>query len=135
MPACESRVPLEMHSQTLCIAGVEKFDRTAKYGIFDSFVMRKVELIARFGLLNAPLHFRPARKSALTRNRDLRVTQTQMRGEYFGIRSFGPARMKLTDSLGHGRIVRGVTFQHVLRLVLEMLQARLFGKRFYGHNE
>lgn len=101
----------------------------------NSFLMRKVELIARLGMLNAPLQFRPARKSTLARNRELRVAQSQMCGEYLGIRRFGPARMKLPDSLRYGRIVVGVALQQVLRLVLEVLEARLFGKRSYGHNE
>jgi hypothetical protein len=124
-----------MRSQTFCIAGVEQLDRMAKYGVFNSFVMRKVQLIARFGLLNAPLQFRPAQKSTLSRNRELRIAQSQMRAEYFGIRGFGPARMKLADSLCYGKVVRGVRLQHVLRLVLEVLQARFFRKRSYGHNE
>jgi hypothetical protein len=135
MPTCEIRVLLEVRSQTFCIAGVEQLDRTAKCGVFNSFVMWKVELITRFGLLNATLQFHPARKSTLTRNRELRIAQSQMRDEYFVIRSVGPARVKLADSLGYGRVMRGVPRQDILRLVLEVLQARLFGKGSYGHNE
>src|SRR6266576_3040261 len=92
MPACEIRVLLEMRSQSFYVAGVEEFNRTTKCSIFNSFVVGPVELIARLGLLNTTLQLRPTRKSTLTRNRELRIAQSQVRGEYLGIRGFGPAR-------------------------------------------
>src|SRR5574337_2006721 len=99
---------LEVGVQTRYVTGIEKFHATAKYGVFNPFVVRQIQLVGEGGLFNASLQSCPTRKSALARNGELRVTETKVGIEDFGIGCRGEAWMKFAEPLGRSSIARGM---------------------------
>jgi hypothetical protein len=88
-------------AQTSGISGIEQINRAAKNVIFDSVMVRQVELIRERGSFNVPFQSRPTGKAVFAGDGELRVAQTEMSGEDLIICGFTQARMKLTDSLRH----------------------------------
>jgi len=70
-----------------------------------------------------------------TRNRKLRIAQTEASIKYLRIRTTFEARMKLTDRLSALRQARRMLLQQILSLVFQMFEVWLRGENAYRHNE
>src|ERR1700741_2652662 len=122
-----------MCAKPLYIARIDQVNRTPESRVFNSLVMRQHDLIARLGLLNAPLQSGPTRISALAGYGKLRIAQTELGAKDGSIRRFCPPWMKFPEPLGRGRAARTMFLQQVFPLIFEVLEIRIFRKRSYRH--
>jgi len=65
----------QMSTQASGVAGIDEFHRAAKCGVFNSLVVWAIQLIRERGFFNVMLEPRPAGKSILTGNGELRVAE------------------------------------------------------------
>jgi hypothetical protein len=126
---------LQKVSQFLRLARIDQVHRSTKRGVFDAFVVRKIELIGESWLLYVPLQPGPTGKSMLTRYGQLRVAKTQGRAKDFSVSRMSEARMELANLLGSVRKARSVLPHQVTGLVLEMVEVWIGGETSYRHNE
>ncbi len=64
-----------MFAQGGDVAGVEQFHGTAKFGVFNAFVMLQVQPVGESGLFNVALQPGPAGKAAFARDGELRIAE------------------------------------------------------------
>ena len=69
---------VEVSAQFLRLACVDQLYGTSKYGIFNALVMGKFQLIRDCGFLYALFQPRPACKSALASDGELRVADAKL---------------------------------------------------------
>src|SRR5258706_1108627 len=82
VPALESdvlmhhlRMLFQINAQTCDVACINKVDGVAKNRVFDSFMVRQIQLIRQCRFFNMPFESCPAGKSRLTGDGELRVTE------------------------------------------------------------
>ena len=98
---------IQVRAQTSHVTRIEQVHCAAKCWIFNSLLVRQIQLIGRRRLFDVTLQSRPARKSMLAGDGKLRVTETEMGVEDFSIRGPMETRMKFSDPLSYSRSVRG----------------------------
>src|SRR5580704_17784529 len=100
-----------MRAQSCHVACVEKIHSVSKYSIFNSLMMRQVELVRQGWFLDVLFQSRPTRESILSRDCELRGTEAQLSVEDFIVRSPEESRMKLPEPLGYSRIAGSVPLE------------------------
>ena len=71
----QPRVLFQMNKKSRGVAGIDEIDGTAKCGVFNSLVVRQSQLIGESGFFDVVLEARPAWKSILAGDGELRVTE------------------------------------------------------------
>jgi hypothetical protein len=125
----------KMVAQAGNVSGVEKIDGAAKYRVFDSLMMRQVELIGERGSFDMAFQASPTGESRLASDGQLGVAQAKLSAENFGVRGALEARVKLTNQLSRGWIAGGFRLQQIFGLILEMVQTGIGRQRAYRHGE
>src|SRR5258706_1282859 len=69
------RMLLQIPTQSCHVPSINKIYGTAKNGVFDSFMVRQIQLIRQCRFFNMPFESCPAGKSRLTGDGELRVTE------------------------------------------------------------
>ncbi len=90
---------LQITTQSGHVPCVNKTHGTAKNRVFDSFVMRHIQLIGQRRFFNMPFQSCPALKTRFTSDGELRIAELQVSPEDFGIRGAMESRMKFPDAL------------------------------------
>src|ERR1700733_9599445 len=94
----------------------------AKCIVFNSFLVRQIELIGQSRLFNMPFQPRPTQEAGLASNSELGVAELKLRVKNIGVRSPTEPRMELPNALGRCRIAGGMFLQQIFRLILEMIE-------------
>jgi len=131
----ELRMKLQQPSQSNRIASIEQIHGVTKRRILYALVMRQVEPIRQRRPLHMPLQPRPGREPMRTRNRKLRIIQTDPRIKDLRIRTTFEARMKLANRLRALRHARRMLLQQIFSLVFQMFEVWLRREDAYRHNE
>jgi len=126
---------LQVSPQTCCIPSIEKIDGPAKQDVLDSLMARQLQLIGWCWFFDAGFQARPAWKSILTGNRELRIREAEFSGEDFSIAGILEMWMKLSEPLGHFQVMGSMPFQQVFCLILEMVKAGIRREVSHWHNE
>src|SRR5436305_9775674 len=74
---------LQVKAQSRYVAGIQKLHTAAKDRVFNSLVVRQIELVGKGGLLNVLFQSCPTRESRLSRNGKLRITKPKRSAEDF----------------------------------------------------
>lgn len=115
----------EVILQALCVAGIEKVHSAAEGPIFNSFMVRQMQLVGERWFLNMLFQPRPTRKSILARNHQSRVAPMDGGSEHLGVRGSGEAREKFPHPLSDLLTPRSVIPKQILRLRAQMLEVRI----------
>ena len=104
----EFRMLLQVRTQTGCVTGIDQIHSVAKNRIFDSFMVRQIQLIRQRRFFDMPFESCPAWKSSLAGDYELRVTKLQVLRENVIVRGAMEARMKFPDALRRSRVARSM---------------------------
>src|SRR5580700_4067496 len=129
------RMLFQVRAQTGCVAGINEIYGAAKNRVFDSFMVREIQLIGERRLFDVLLKSRPALKTSLTSDSELCVTELQRRDKNFSVRGATETWMKFPDALGRSGVACGMFLQQVFGLMLEMIEVGIRGEASYGHAE
>jgi hypothetical protein len=129
------RMLFQVRPQTSCVPCIKEFHGPAKCCILNSLLVRQIQSIGKRWFFKVPFQPRPARKSILAGDCELRVTEPEQGVEDFRVRRPTKTRVKFPDPLGYVGSVSGVLFQQVFRLILEMIEVRAQWEASYWHGE
>ena len=116
------RMLVQVGAQACHVARIEQVHGAPKCRVFNSLMVGQIQMIGERWLFDVPLQPRPAGKSGLARDGELRVTEAQMGVEDLGIGGSGETRMEFPEALGHFRIARGMRLAQVFGLILKMIE-------------
>jgi hypothetical protein len=104
------RMLIQLPTQTNYVSRIKKLYGSTKCCIFNSLLVRQIQPIGQRWFFNVPFQSRPAWKSILAGDCKLRVTESELSLEDFGI--FGPTEtwVKFPEPLGYVRSAGGVLF-------------------------
>src|SRR5216684_6350062 len=108
---------LQIGAQSCRVPGINKIYGAAKDGIFDSFMVRQIQLIRQRRFFYMPFQSCPAWKSSLAGDGELRVAELQLPRENVIVGGAMEARMKFPDALRRSRVARSMLLQQVFGLV------------------
>ena len=122
-------------SQSGDITGIKKLHGAAKCDVFNSLMVRQIELIGERGPFNMPFQFGPARKSMFASDGELRVAEAERGVENFNVRGMDETRKKFPEALRGVLIASSMRLEQVFSLILEMTEVGIRWEAFYRHDE
>jgi hypothetical protein len=126
---------LQVRAQPRWIPRIQKFHCAPELGVFDALVVRQIHSVGQCRFFNVALEPWPTGKSMFSRNRELRIALAEACFKDVTIASAAESRMKFSYPLRGSRVACRMFFEQVFRLVLEVNQAGVLGKRFDRHDE
>jgi hypothetical protein len=112
----------QIATQSRDVPCIYKIYGAPKRRVFDSFMMRQIELIGLSRLFDMPFESGPALEASFARDDELGVAEFERRGENHGVRGTSETRMKFPDALGRCAIAGNMFLQQVFGLMLEVIE-------------
>jgi len=109
------------------IARIQQIDRAAKQFVLDALMMRQVQPVGNRRPFDVPFQSRPARKSRLARDGQLRIAEAERRVKNFRIARTAEPRMKLAEALRCFLCTGRVLLKQILRLMFQMIEIGMRG--------
>jgi hypothetical protein len=126
---------LETGVQAGGVAGIEQVDRASKNGVFNTLVVRGIEMIGKRWFFDVRFQPGPAGKSVFSGDGQLGISQAQLGDKDCSVRRAAETRMKFPEPLRSRRIAGGVRFEQIFCLVSEVIETGVGGKASCRHNE
>jgi hypothetical protein len=123
-----------MRAQTFGVSCVDQLDSASEFGIPNALVRRQSQHRG-IPMLNKRLEFRPARKTVLVSNGEVRVTELKISIGYRRVGAATHPRVKFTQPMQRLRNASAVRLEQVRGLMLQMDKVRLGRQSLRRHNE